>query len=350
MDPRRRARAAAPQFPARPLAPPPTTRESAASRLSPRQMRLIAAIAAEGSLHGAARALGTSQPAASMLLNAAESLLGQPLFARDRRGARPTRFGRTVIERLAVAMAELDLVALAARDQGRPLLRVGAIPRALQWLLPQAFARLLRAEPALHLSVREGPALALLDSLADGSLDAVVGREPPGSARTDPGALVVERLFEERTVVVEGTPVTSAAPPPRSPVPLVRLRDRDWVLPPPGSHGRALIDGAFLAAGLEPPRPRVESASYASNLAMAAEGGLLTLAPQSAARAPEFAGRIRALPVRPALPASPVCLVHRATSTHLGALRALRAALRAAADDAARAAASPVAADHPLRV
>ena len=310
--------------------------DAPASQLSPRQLRLIAAVAAEGSLHRAARSLGTSQPAASMLLHAAESLLGQPLFARDRRGARPTRFGRAVIERLAVAMAELDLIDAAVRDQGRPLLRIGAIPRALQWLLPRALARLLREEPALRVSVHEGPALGLLDALSGGSLDAVVGREPPASARHDAEPLVVERLFEERTVVVAGirampAPVASGAA-----IPLARLRERDWVLPPPGSHGRALIDSAFLGAGLEPPLPRVESASYASNLAMAAEGGLLTLAPESAVRSPELAGRIRAVKVRPALPASPVCLVHRATSAHLSALGSLRAALRAAAQDSPR--------------
>ena len=325
----RSARAALPR-PGSPVAPEPVSRPrpAAAVRLSPRQMRLIAAIAAEGSLHGAARALGTSQPAASMLLNAAESLLGQPLFARDRRGARPTRFGRAVVERIAVAMAELDLIDVAARDRGHPLLRVGAIPRTLQWLLPRALARLLVDEPALRVSVCEGPALALLDALASGSLDAVVGREPPATMRADIAPLVVERLFEERTVVVEGAPTRGGG---RGRVPLARLRDRGWVLPPPGSHGRALIDAAFLGAGLEPPLPRVESASYASNLAMAAAGGLLTLAPESAILAPEFAGRIRAVPVQPTLPASPVCLVHRASSTPLGALTSLRAALLAAA-------------------
>ncbi len=309
---------------------------AAASRLSPRQLRLIAAVAAEGSLHRAARSLGTSQPAASMLLHAAESLLGQPLFARDRRGARPTRFGRAVIERLAVAMAELDLIDAAVRDQGRPLLRIGAIPRALQWLLPRALARLLRQEPTLRVSVEEGPALGLLDALSAGSLDAVVGREPPASSRQEAEPLVVERLLEERTVVVAGLRTAPAAGSARAAVPLARLRERDWVLPPAGSHGRALIDSAFLGAGLEPLLPRVESASYASNLAMAAEGGLLTLAPESAVRSPELAGRIRIVRVRPALPASPVCLVHRATGIHLGALGSLRAALRAAAQDPPR--------------
>jgi len=321
------------------LVPPPQTppaRESAANRLSPRQMRLIAAIAAEGSLHRAARVLGTSQPAASMLLTAAEGLLGQPLFARDRRGARPTRFGQAVLERLAVAMAELDLIDAAARDQGRPLLRVGAIPRTLQWLLPHALANLLRSEPALRVTVSEGPALALLDALASGALDAVVGREPPADRRTDASPLLAERLLEERTIVIQGGVPAATVSNPRRPVPLALLRDRAWVLPPRGSHGRALIDGAFAAAGLEPPLPRVESASYASNLAIAAEGGLLTLAPHSAIFAPELVGRIRSLIVKPALPASPVCLIHRGTGGHLRALQAFRLALLEAASRSPR--------------
>lgn len=304
----------------------------ATSQLSVRQLRLIEAVAREGSVHRAARALGVSQPAASMLLRAAEQAVGQPLFSRDRRGTVPTGFGRLFIERLSIALAEIDAIDDSAADDGRPLLRLGTIPRAMQALLPRVLVRLLAEEPALRVSVQEAPAAQLLAAVAAGTLDAAIGREvlqPGGPGSPGPGDLVFERLFDERTVIVErakpGRATATATATAR--VPLASLHARDWALPARGSFARELIDSAFTAAGLLPPLPRVESAVYASNIELAAEGTLLTLAPATAAEAMRRAGRIRIVEVEPPLPASPVFLIHRGRSQPLAALAALRGAL-----------------------
>jgi DNA-binding transcriptional LysR family regulator len=308
----------------------------ATSQLSVRQLRLIEAVARHGSVHRAARALGVSQPAASMLLRAAEHAIGQALFTRDRRGAVPTGFGRLFIQRLSIALAEIDAIDRSAADEGRPLLRLGTIPRAMQSLLPGVLARLLADQPALRVSVQEAPAAQLLSSVIDGTLDAAIGREvlqPGGPPGPHAGALVFERLFDERTVIVERAGPDRGRRPARSgtPVPLSSLHGRDWALPARGSFARELIDSAFTAAGLLPPLPRVESAVYASNIELAAEGHLLTLAPATAAEAMRQAGRIRIVEVEPPLPASPVFLIHRQSSQPLAALAALRSALRQAA-------------------
>ncbi|MCE2949619.1 MAG: LysR family transcriptional regulator [Betaproteobacteria bacterium] len=302
----------------------------ATSQLSVRQLRLIEAVAREGSVHRAARALGVSQPAASMLLRAAEQAVGQPLFSRDRRGAVPTGFGRLFIERLSIALAEIDAIDDSAADEGRPLLRLGTIPRAMQALLPRVLARLLAEEPALRVSVQEAPAAQLLAAVAAGTLDAAIGREvlqPGGPGSPGLGDLVFERLFDERTVIVERAKPGRATASATARVPLASLHARDWALPARGSFARELIDSAFTAAGLLPPLPRVESAVYASNIELAAEGMLLTLAPATAAEAMRRAGRIRIVEVEPPLPASPVFLIHRGRSRPLAALAALRSAL-----------------------
>jgi len=299
----------------------------ATSQLSVRQLRLIEAIARQGSVHRAAGALGVSQPAASMLLRAAETTIGRPLFERDRRGATPTEFGQLFIERLSIALAEIDAIDDSAQDDGRPLLRLGTIPRAMQALLPRVLARLLARDPRLRVSVQEAPATQLLAAVASGTLDAAIGRElTVPSAR--PAELVFERLFEERTVIVEQAVRGRArAVHEPGPVALASLHARDWALPARGSFARELIDSAFIAAGLLPPLPRVESAVYASNIELAAEGALLTLAPATAAEAMRRAGRVRIVEVTPPLPASPIYLIHRRRSRPLAALAALREAL-----------------------
>lgn len=323
-----------------PAADPPA---AATSQLSLRQLRLVEAIARLGSVHRAARALGISQPAASMLLRAAETAIGHPLFSRDRRGAVPTVFGRMFIERLSIAMAEIDAIDGSAREGGQPLLRLGTIPRAMQALLPRVLARVLADDPALRISVQEAPAAQLLASVAGGLLDAAIGREvqqPGGPEASRIDDLVFERLFDERTVIVERAAASGrrragadGADGGRPPVPLASLQAREWALPARGSFARELIDSAFTTAGLLPPLPRVESAVYASNIELAAEGSLLTLAPATAAEAMRRAGRIRIVEVEPPLPASPVFLIYRARSRPLAALAALRAALLDAAPE-----------------
>lgn len=312
-------------------------RASAASQLSVRQLRLIEAVARHGSLHRAASALAVSQPAASMLLRAAEAAVGRALFTRDRRGATPTEFGTVFIERLSIALAEIDAIDEAAIEGGAPILRLGTIPRALQTVLPKVVARLLVQLPRLRIRVQEAPAAQLLAAVASGTLDAAIGRElsVPSPRTSD---LVFERLFDERTVIVErairaragrGAGNAQAA----RAVSLASLHARDWAMPARGSYARELIDSAFIAAGLPPPSPRVESDGYASNIEFAAEGTLLSLAPASVAEAMRRAGRIRIIELRPALPASPVYLIHRQRSQPLAALGALRAALLLAAPE-----------------
>jgi DNA-binding transcriptional LysR family regulator len=308
------------------------TRTSTVSNLSPRHLRLIDAIAEHGSVHRAARALGVSQPAASMLLRAAEAQLGQPLFVRTRTGALPTPFGAQFLQRLRIAVRELEAIDSAAVAGGRPLLRLGAIPRAMQAILARALTALLAAEPALRLTIEEGSAHQLLEALRGGALDAVIGRSLDGAAGSAAGAaaagtqaLSFERLFDERTVIVEG-----AHGPRTGRTTLAALAARDWILPPRGSFARDLIDSSFIAAGLQPPLPRVESAIYASSLELAAATRMLTLAPDSALAAMPRTGRVRPVDLRRPLPRSPVYLITRHHSNGLTAIAALRHALLAA--------------------
>jgi len=306
--------------------------------MSLRQLRLIGAIATHGSLHRASRALGVSQPAASMLLRSAEAALGKPLFERDRSGTRLTGFGRVFVERLSIALAEIDAIEESATSDGRPLLRLGTIPRAMRSILPIALDAMLAKAPLLRISVTEGPANQLVEQLGAGLLDAVIGRDLPLDAK-QLARLTFERLFDERTVVVEagGEAHVSGRARPASlrkrgdeRVTLASLREREWALPPRGSFARELIDSAFIAAGLPPVMPRVESAVFSSNLELVAAGSLITLAPASAAEPLARAGRVRIITLRPALPASPIYLIYRSRSGELAELQALRSALLAA--------------------
>lgn len=110
------------------------------------------AVAAHGSLSGAARALGYSQPAISRQVAVAEKAAGQPLFVRGVRGVRTTRAGKLIARFATETLAGLDRLdeRLDEITHGPEVrVRVRAFPSANAALLPFALARALEQQPRL---------------------------------------------------------------------------------------------------------------------------------------------------------------------------------------------------------
>jgi DNA-binding transcriptional LysR family regulator len=91
---------------------------------------------------------------------------------------------------------------------------------------------------------------------------------------------MVDGVGTERMVVAaaHNHPLASAQPT------VPQLAQHRWVLPPVGSQAVAMLDDWFSRAGLPPPQVSITSDSFATNLRLAAEGDLLTVAPETAVR------------------------------------------------------------------
>src|SRR3954453_16992797 len=76
-------------------------------KLKLRQLEILLAVAAAGSMAKAAKQLAISQPAISKAIADAEQALGLPLFDRSRQGVQPTRYGDALIKRGIVAFDEI---------------------------------------------------------------------------------------------------------------------------------------------------------------------------------------------------------------------------------------------------
>lgn len=104
-----------------------------------------------GSMTGAARELGTTQPAVSQRIRALEEVLGLPLFDRANRRLKPTRDGETYYEETGAALRRI--VGATRRLQShasarhQDLLLAVHFGFAHRWLLPN-LARLEVAFPA----------------------------------------------------------------------------------------------------------------------------------------------------------------------------------------------------------
>ncbi len=75
----------------------PYNLNSVMSRLHARQLRLLIAVAEQGSLLAAADRVGLTQPGASKALKELESTLNAPLFMRTNRGLVPTEAGTCAV-------------------------------------------------------------------------------------------------------------------------------------------------------------------------------------------------------------------------------------------------------------
>ncbi|MFL6076012.1 MAG: LysR family transcriptional regulator [Mycobacteriales bacterium] len=178
------------------------------SDLTPPELRVLDAVAREGSFSAAAAALGLAQSAVSHAVRTIERKIGAVLFDRGRHGARPTPAGeravvhaRGVLRLLAVLHAD-TLAAAGSAPSGR--LRVAAFRSAAAQLLPAALSRLAARHPGIGYDV------AIVRDLGAGTAGEVVaGRADlalvnlPHRVSAEPGTrLVSGTLLTEPYVLI----------------------------------------------------------------------------------------------------------------------------------------------------
>ncbi|WP_042876055.1 LysR family transcriptional regulator [Cupriavidus necator] len=277
----------------------------------PLQRRHIEALVAVGdhrSVHRAAREMGVPQPVLSRLLAEAEGLLGARLFERSSHGSSPTPKGIAVLSQARFVLRAMQRLHDAASESPRQPIRLGCIPRVMHTLLPGLFARLYPAGPpetSTHqFQVIEGSSRALFEQLAAGKLDFAIVRSAAQRAG-DHDDLVLERLYQERTVII-----CAAGHPgiPDRTVALSSLGDQNWALPDGETSSRIAFDEFWHEHGLPRIRPVIETRSFESNLALVAGTSLISIAPEAVARRHVAFGLLRIVKARQPIPADPVVL------------------------------------------
>jgi DNA-binding transcriptional LysR family regulator len=156
------------------------------SGLSLQRYRLLVALADEGSVTGAARAAGISQPALSQHLRIIEHHYGFPLLMRAGRRVVLTRAAREVVDyaRRIVRLAEESERAareVVELETGR--LAVGATATAGTYVVPGALAEFHRRFPGVEVQLRLGAAAEVDRWVARGDVD--VGVVGHGSGRPE---------------------------------------------------------------------------------------------------------------------------------------------------------------------
>jgi len=221
------------------------------------ELHYLVTIARHRNIGRAAEALGLTQPALTRAIARMEAVAGQRLFARHPRGVEPTPAGQVFVQRAqemltAYEDALRELHQMKAGQLG--LLRVGYSPSIDEDVLVSAARQLLVERPAAQLRLVERLSVLLMQQLAAGDLDLVIGPVPtplPSDFEADP-------LYESRMHVV----ADAAHPLQRiGPLTLAQVVAEPWLLSAPPTPLRREIDDMLAAADLPPLTVRVEADS-----------------------------------------------------------------------------------------
>jgi len=272
------------------------------------QIRDFLAVVDAGSMRAAARALGLSQPALTKSIRQLEEELGGVLVTRSVRGAQPTEIGRAFLARARSVTADLrrarEEVAQLRGARGGSL-TVGAAPAPALGLLPNALARLRRRWHEAKICVTDISPSEVMPALRDGRLDLALSVRIGPLATPGPEYLVEPLYLNEACIVARRRHLLAGA---RS---LAELADAEWVRTG-GTDNTSSLPAAFQAAGMEPPRYRIECRSFFALAEIVAHSDLLAVVPWQLAAREVAGGRIVQVPMEDALPPREICLFTRA--------------------------------------
>jgi LysR family transcriptional regulator, regulator of abg operon len=286
------------------------------------------AVVDAGSIRGAARQLGMSQPALSRALQQLEDELGVQLVDRSGRGVTPTPAGSAFLSRARVAEAELRKAAEEARKtvgDGTRLLALGVSPVGASLLLPELAIGLRAAHPATRIRILETTPSALLSLVRDEVMDLAVTQRT--RIHLDAG-LDYRPLAEVqmRVAVRSGHPLL-CKPGKKAACGLADIVGASWLYMTAHDSSDDIVSRSFLASGLPVPLPAVHCGSYFVALDLIASTDMLGVLPPALLRACMQSGQLAELVLSQALIPIQLGLYTRAGSPPTAPAASARAAI-----------------------
>jgi DNA-binding transcriptional LysR family regulator len=296
-------------------------------RIKLRDLHVLMSIVRLGSMGKAARALAISQPAVSMAISDMERTLGVKLLDRTPQGVVPTPYGDVlmkwsfaVFDDLRQAAREIDVVADPASGE----VRVGSTEAMTAGLVAAVINRLTRQNPHLMVHVMQAATMrAQYRDLRERNVDLILGRMVATEVHDD---LRAEILFDDPLFVIAGKRNRWVK---RRRIDPAELIDEPWALPAYAANfAGGLVDEAFRACGLEPPRRTVSSSSIQLFAALLATGPFLGVISGSTLH---FSGKrlgIEVVPVALPIRSGPVGILTLQNRTLSGATQSFIACAR----------------------
>jgi LysR family hydrogen peroxide-inducible transcriptional activator len=252
-----------------------------------KQLRYAVAVTETGHFGRAAERCAITQPALSQQIQSLEAACGTAIFDRLATGAQLTPFGRDFIAHARNVLNGVEhLSQFAAAHRGRPTraVRFGLIPTVAPYLLPDIFPALQSGLPEVSFAVSENRTDALVDALAEGTLDlALIATDP----RSRGPKLTLSPLFTDDFVLATAGDDSACEP--------VRLGTLDTSRMLLLDEGHCFRDQALAACGLsaETASKTFAATSLSTIVEFVANGQGITLLPEIALKKETAGDRIR---------------------------------------------------------
>ncbi|CAG0985721.1 MAG: pca operon transcription factor PcaQ [Rhizobiaceae bacterium] len=293
-----------------------------------RHVRTFLEVARTAAIGKAAAVLNVSQPAVTRTIRELEEALGAAVIEPDGRGIRLTAAGEAFRRHAGASVAALrqgvDAVRAAGAEAEKPV-RAGALPTVSARVMPAAVRRYLAEMPAGRLKIVTGENAVLLDQLASGGLDLVVGRLASPERMV---GFTFEHLYSEQVlfVVRAGHPLLD-----RSPFDVAEMAKFPLVMPTATAIIRPFVERFLIAHGLPDPGARIESVSDSFGRVFVRDSDAVWAISEGVVIGDIASGALAALPIDTSETRGAVGITLRADAERTPQIQALIRAIRAAA-------------------
>ncbi len=162
------------------------------------QLRYVVAVARTGNFSRAAEQCHVAQPSLSQQILKLEDELGERLFDRGKRSARPTPHGEAFLRRAVRILEEVDAAkreATDARDLLHGTVTVGVLPTIAPYLLPAVIVAFTEKFPGVEIVVQEDTTERLLKLAHGYEIDFALASHPIRDERLEIRELFTEELL-----------------------------------------------------------------------------------------------------------------------------------------------------------
>lgn len=244
-----------------------------------KHFRLLKAIDEVGTVSGAARALGYSQPAITQQLQTLERRLETVLLTRSKSGARLTEVGRVLLRHAntvlnATSIAETEVAAITGLRAGN--VRLTAFPSGAGTVVSGAVSRMGAAHPGVNITMVEAEPPRAMELLRSGDVDMAI----VFTYSTEAGSL--ESDFLSTTLMEEELQVVLNRDHPLTQQETISVRDLEhsnWIAGCPDC--RSYLLEACRRAGFDP-QIAFETDDYVTLQSLAARGVGVAILPDLA--------------------------------------------------------------------
>lgn len=268
------------------------------------QLRVFQQVIRSGSIRGAARALGQSQPAVSRTIRELEQVLETQLIVRSSQGMTLTETGHTFALRMQLILEELQRAAdeiqqLNQYSQGN--VAIGCSSLLAATVLPTLVEAFKQPLPQAKLLIREAQLSTLLPALREGCLDFAVGSISPELPLE---GLIHEPLFSAPFCIIarRGHPLAQATS-------LDELREAKWLLPETNMGYYQQLQSVLSTFYQQLTTTPIRSDSVVCGLNMVLEANYLTIVARAMRAPPYLQQQLVVLPID-SLPQAQYCVLY----------------------------------------